>query len=298
MGILDEDKQHDGRIAALETNAKSITLTMRTLLAIFVQSAAYVKSKKIFAFVIVILLTFMFFQPTMGQDQETNNEQGWTFTIAPYLLLPFIDGEMTVNDHSTDIDIGPGEVLRNLNMVAMLYFEASNPKWALFTDVVYLKTGKDILFGPAQREGTAGLSITSIGFYGMRRATAWFELGIGGRVNFSTMKLNVVAGIIPPEIDETSDETWFDPLIVYRFTVPLKNENWNLGLLGDVGGFGVGSQFTYLINPYFGYEFAKWFELSFGFRWVGVNFERNTEGREQKLNLHFYGPEIGLLFKI
>ena len=155
------------------------------------------ENKKTCIFLNVILLTFMIVYPAMGQDQGTENEQGWTFTIAPYFLLPFVNGKMTVNDYSTDISIGPAEILKNHNMVAMLYFEASNPKWAFFSDVIYLKNVKDILFGPTQREGTTGLSITSISFYGMRRAAAWLELGVGGRINFATMKLNVEAGIIP-----------------------------------------------------------------------------------------------------
>ena len=167
---------------------------MRTLLSIFVLLAASVNTKKIFAFVIVTLMTFMFVHPSMSQDYEGNNEEDRNFLIAPYLFVPFISGEIAVKDHLADFNKGPSELIKTLNMAAMLYFEASNPKWAVFIDALYLKSGKDITLKETQREGTAGLNLTSIGFYGMRRVATWFELGIGGRVNISNMELIVEAG--------------------------------------------------------------------------------------------------------
>ena len=272
---------------------------MRTLLSIFVQLAANVKTKKIFAFVIVILMTFMFVHPSMGQAQEGNNEEGWNFLIAPYLFVPFISGEIGVKDYSADFNKGPGELIETLDFAVMLYLEASNPQWALIMDALYLKSGKDItLKEETQREGTVGVNVTSIGFSGMRRLTTWFELGIGGRVNFYNMQMNVETGAILPEIDEKSNDTWFDPLIVYRFTAPLNNEKWKLGLHGDFGGFGVGSKFTYMVYPYAGYQFSNWFELSLGFRTAGFDFENNKAGVENKLDVLFYGPQIGFLFHL
>ena len=272
---------------------------MRTLLSILVQLVASTETKKIFAFVIVILMAFMFVNPSMGQDLERNNEEGWNFLIAPYLFVPFISGEIGVKDYSADFNKGPGELIETLDFAVMLYLEASNPQWALIMDALYLKSGKDItLKEETQREGTVGVTVTSIGFSGMRRLAIWFELGIGGRVNFYNMQMNVEAGAILPEIDEKSDDTWFDPLIVYRLTAPLNNEKWKLGLHGDFGGFGVGSKFTYMVYPYAGYQFSSWFELSLGFRTAGFDFENNTEDEEHKLDVLFYGPQIGFLFHL
>ena len=272
---------------------------MKTSLSTTVLLAASGRTKMNFALVIAILMTFMFVHPSLGQDQGGSNGEGWDFTIAPYLFVPFLSGEIGVKDYSASFNKGPGELIKTLDFAVMLYFEASNPKWSLIMDALYLKSGKDItLKEETQREGNVGMNLTSIGFSGMRRLATWFEMGIGGRVNFYNMEMKVEAGLILPEVDEKSDDTWFDPLIVYRFTAPLNNEKWKLGLHGDLGGFGVGSKFTYMVYPYAGYQFSHWFELSLGFRTAGFNFENNSTGMENKLDVLFYGPQIGFLFHL
>jgi hypothetical protein len=56
-------------------------------------------------------------------------------------------------------------------------------------------------------------------------------------------------------IDRETDrsETWVDPIIGTRAILDL-SERWSLRLAGDVGGFGVGSDFTWAAQGILGYR--------------------------------------------
>ena len=247
----------------------------------------------------MLILTLLFMASFITYAQEENaKDEGWNFVIAPYIWAPYTSGDVVVNGKGDEFDSKPSDMLGSLKMAGMLYFEAANSDWSLSTDLIYVSLGDDFTTPVTSRAGSLDAKLTSIGFYGMWRATAWFEIGLGGRYNMISSELNVEAGQVLPAIDEKADDSFFDPLIVYRFTIPINNENWKAGLRGDFGGFGTGSKFTWTVYPYGGYQFSHLFELTLGFRAFGLDFESGSGDELHKLDLTLYGPQIGLLFHI
>lgn len=51
--------------------------------------------------------------------------------------------------------------------------------------------------------------------------------------------------------------------IAARFTIPMESE-WRLGIQGDIGGFGISSDFAWQVFPFVGYRFSQVFELGAG----------------------------------
>ena len=48
---------------------------------------------------------------------------------------------------------------------------------------------------------------------------------------------------------------------------------WRLGILGDVGGFGIGSDLAWQINPFVGYQFQNYLKLILptdGYPWTTI----------------------------
>ena len=41
--------------------------------------------------------------------------QGFEFTIAPYVLIPSMTGEVTLRGRPVEVDVGPGDILENLD---------------------------------------------------------------------------------------------------------------------------------------------------------------------------------------
>jgi hypothetical protein len=252
------------------------------------------------ASMLLFMLIFMTSFNAFSQD-ENNKDKGWNFVIAPYIWAPITTGEVVVNGNGQGFETKPADLLSSLNMAGMLYFEAANAHWSISADLLYVNLGNDVTIpGDSLQPGSLDAKLTSFGVYGMYRVAKWFEVGVGGRFTSANSELKAVADPANdlPAIDEKANNSFFDPLIVYRFTVPIKNEKWHAGLRGDIGGFGVGSQFTYLVYPYGGYQFSKLFELTLGFRASGLDFESGSGADLHKLNLNLYGPQIGLLFHL
>jgi hypothetical protein len=254
------------------------------------------------ASILMFALLFMTSFNTYAQE-EKNKDEGWNFVIAPYLWAPITTGEVVVNGNGHSFETKPADLISSLNFAGMLYFEAANPHWSISADLLFVGLGNDVTIPyDTIQPGSVDVKLTSFGVYGMYRVAKWFEIGVGGRFTSSSTELMGEAyqsdDFDLPALDEKSDHSFFDPLIVYRFTVPIKNEKWHAGLRGDIGGFGVGSNFTYLVYPYGGYQFSHLFELTLGFRASGLDFESGSGADLDKLNLNLFGPQIGFLFHL
>jgi hypothetical protein len=98
-----------------------------------------------------------------------------------------------------------------------------------------------------------------------------------------------------PGFDVSDTNSWFDPLIVARFTAPLESK-WKLGIRGDVGGFGVGSDFTWQVFPFVGYRFSNLFEISGGYRALGMDYNTGSGDDYFLYDMVTFGPQLGLVF--
>jgi len=77
-----------------------------------------------------------------------NAEEGWTFSLTPYVWLPNINGTLKYaippdGGARPEVDTGPNNYLENLSFVLMLAGEARKGKWSVFTDLIYLDFDKE-----------------------------------------------------------------------------------------------------------------------------------------------------------
>src|SRR5262249_62275322 len=102
------------------------------------------------ASLMAVLLAFM--APT------ANAEEGWTFSITPYIWLPNINGQLKYaippgGVAGPEVDTGPNNYLENLSFALMLAGEARKDKLSIFTDLIYLDFDKE---GSTVRAGNFG----------------------------------------------------------------------------------------------------------------------------------------------
>ena len=247
---------------------------------------------------LAILIGFLFigFAPAMAQNQDEQNTKKWNFVAAPYLLLPTMQGDVRINDIPIEVDASTGDIFNVLEGGFMLFFEASNSKWAVNMDILYMKLGQD---GTTPILGrTADLEIKQLGltFNGLYRVAPWAEVGIGGRFNSIKQSAEIAAGDIGVGRGVSMEQTWFDPLIVARVMTRFDGSQWRLGMLADIGGFGVGSNLAWQINPFVGYQFSDLFEIDLAYRWLAMDYETGSGSDKFVYDMLISGPEIGFLF--
>jgi hypothetical protein len=234
------------------------------------------------SFLVATLVALALPSQAVAQEQP----QGWRFTIAPYLLLPHMNGTVGVGPIQTKVDADPGDVFSNLQFGAMLAAEAKNDEWAVGFDGLYMDLSKDgedfsTKFGGYQ---------ASIELTGFRKFTSFFEVLAGGRVNMMGSTFTSPAGV--ELIDEST--AWFDPFIGARFTLP-NTGKWTVMLRGDVGGFGVGSQFAWQVRPTVAYSFDRHWSVGVAYWALGMDYVSGEigDGDYFKYDVTSFGPEIG-----
>jgi opacity protein-like surface antigen len=84
-------------------------------------------------------------------------------------------------------------------------------------------------------------------------------------------------------------QDWVDPWVGGRAVIPL-NETFMIRLRGDVGGFGVGTEFSWQAMAFVAAALSSSVTIDVGYRGIGLDY-RST-GLD--FDVVFHGPVIGL----
>ena len=248
--------------------------------------------------VILSIVLLVFSTLRLSAQEEVSKEKKWSFIAAPYLLLPTMSGEITVKGLPADASASTNDIFSNLDIGGMLYFEANNGKWAVIMDGYYVDLGAEGETPLLSRKAIIDMKQLAVALGGLYRLNAWAEVGIGFRVNSISSTLTIAPGeYILPGSKLSMDETWVDPLITARIMTQLNDGRWRLGLTADFGGFGIGSKYAYQINPFVGYEIAKWFEIDVAYRLDGKKYEKGSGTDLFVYDVLLHGPSLGFVFK-
>jgi len=242
--------------------------------------------------VAMLLLLFMF--PTKTQAQ--NKEKGqWHFLAEPYVMFPYMDGSTGVgNLPKADVDANPGDIFSKLKIGAMLYVEASNNQWSVSSDFIYMDLRQNVTGDVLIESGEFSAEQLAWELAGLKRLAGWLEVGIGGRLNNMKAGLDLVKTVGNPREEERSlSKTWVDPILIVR-TKGIVKEKWLLQFRGDFGGFGIGSDFTWQVQAYAGYGFSKLFQLTAGYRVIGVDYDKGTGLNRFVYDIITFGPVVRL----
>jgi len=106
--------------------------------------------------------------------------------------------------------------------------------------------------------------------------------------------IDIRRNVIPSGTEEVKGEkskTWYDPVVIARFTTDIKDK-WLFQFRGDIGGFGVGSDLTWQLHATAGYRFTKLFQMSLGYRILSTDYRVGEEPTEFLFDVNEFGPEI------
>jgi hypothetical protein len=110
--------------------------------------------------------------------------------------------------------------------------------------------------------------------------------------------LKVVLDINLPDGKPTfkGGDDWIDPIFGVRYFTPL-SEKWTLVLRGDIGGLGIGSDFTLKTAAAFQYRFNRTFSLDLQYYGVWVDYENGASSSADyfKYDTVTHGLIVGLI---
>ncbi len=120
---------------------------------------------------------------------------------------------------------------------------------------------------------------------------------LGGRYTRLNPELEITGGPIAVSGGKTQD--WVDPIVGGRVFLDLA-DNLTLVFRGDVGGFGVGSDFTWNVAGLLLYDFDLFGrDASFvaGYRVLDQDFEDGSGANKFAYEITTHGPVFGLAIR-
>lgn len=215
--------------------------------------------------------------------------------IEPYLMIPAMTGEISVRRlPASEVDADAGDIFGHLKFGAMLYAEVNfNDKWSIAGDFLYMNLEQDIERNGLITGGAASAKQLAIELAGLKPIAPWLEAGIGARVidMKAALDLNTIVG----SENGSTRKTWVDPIIILR-AQGVTHEKWLFQFRGDLGGFGVGSDFTWQIQANVGYRFSKLVHGAIGYRVLDMNYDKGDGTERFMYDVTTSGPVIRVGF--
>lgn len=259
----------------------------------------YLKIRRFTAPIYLSCVLLFFACSGQAYGQDTTKLKKWHFLAEPYLMFPYMDGETGIGESLLlPVDATAGDIFSKLQMGAMLYFEAKTDQYAITSDIVYMNLEQAVSATKLVNSGTVDAKQFIWEFAGLYRLSSFLEIGIGGRLNYLQMGVDAQVNTIPAGTEQVvgrQSKTWFDPIIITRFTTDINNK-WLFQVRGDLGGFNIGSVYTWQLQAYVGYRFTNVFQLSVGYRTLSTKYLDGDEPKEFIFNVKEFGPLIRLGF--
>jgi hypothetical protein len=223
----------------------------------------------------------------LAQDQPP--DEGWKFTLAPYLMGASLSGDAVVRGQAADVDVSAGDIFDNLDWGFMAMAAARKGNWGVVSDTVWVKLSVDTQMPPGEFEPNIGLLSVS----GVRRLSDYADATLGVRWNHVNARLRVDA---PVAFEVERSRNWFDPVLGVVLRTD-QEKRFHATLITDVGGFGVGSDFTWQIFPTVGVKVAKNVSVDAGWRFLSVDYKTGEGADRFEYDILYQGPVVGVVFR-
>ncbi len=273
------------------------------------------RTPRLFPVAVALLLVAMCSGLANAQADELMKEQsdtGWQFMVTPYLWMVNLKGEAQIGWReyngnvvpiTVPIDIGFSDIWDNLQFAGSLHFEAKYNDWGGIFDVTYIQTKqvqRDVVYpneGPGTMDVKLGLTVVDLlGTYRVQQTDVGsIDVLLGARYTDWNPELTAAYGDTTEALD--AGGSWTDPIVGVRLHTDLTNK-WYGSFRIEIGGFGMGSDFTWGLHLISGYRLTKMIDLNLGYRTIGIDWHSEGSGVDAKtLDLTESGFLLGVGFR-
>jgi opacity protein-like surface antigen len=182
-------------------------------------------------------------------------------------------------------------------MAATFRLNARSDKWGVIVDLMYLSVNDRSTLGPAAVNAEVSWFIgeVSVNYRVLDRSVS-----TGPKVHDRRFTLDLLAGlrlhniqnditIGPARTAGTKD--FVDPILGFDLRVE-GSDRWTALLRADIGGFDIGSEFTWNLILGAIYHVSKRFSIGAGYRWLDLDYQDGGFA----LDLRSEGPFLSFTF--
>lgn len=210
----------------------------------------------------------------------------WQVYVAPYLMGAGMTGATTVRGREVDIDISASDIFSNLEFGAMGVLVARKGHWGFGADAIWMALGAPV------RDTDVDFNQGAFAFYGLRELSPAADLTFGARIN--TLQGALTFKSTGTEVSQ--DKTWVDPIAGLTLRTAAGTPV-QLRVYSEVGGFGLGSDFTWQIFPTVSIKMGQSASLELGYRWLDLDYSSGEGNNQFGYDVLTQGPVLGFGFR-
>ncbi|MGB6290063.1 MAG: hypothetical protein WBF36_08050 [Desulfobulbales bacterium] len=247
--------------------------------------------KKLVTSVLLVMMLACFSASAMAGEQA--EEGNWDFNLAPlYVWMVNMDGNMVAKGKDTPVNVDFGTLFDNLEAIFTAHFEAwRENKIGLVFDYSYTELGTSGAAGPISLKiDFASTLVEGLAMY--RFANNQHNFDILGGVRYSKLEPDITL-IVPPLGTFSKTQDWVDPIVGVRYIYDFGNK-WKFSARGDLGGFGVGCDFTWNVSALVHFQPWKNVAIVGGYRVLDQDYETGSGDDKFIYDMRYAGPVVGL----
>jgi hypothetical protein len=233
-----------------------------------------------------------------GARAADEDPDAWHVTVTPYVWATGLYGDVTIRGRSTELDASFVDLLDQTDTLVGLAgrLEVTRGRFGVFGDFFYTKV-------EVEDAGATGIDVTArmwfIDFGAQYRLldnrddrVPGFTVDVYGGGRYSYLELDLDTAGAP---SANQSKNWIDPIVGGRIGVHF-SPRWFLLFAGDVGGFGVGSDFAWSMTGLLGYKWqsgtVEWAVLA-GYKALGQDYTTGSGAQRFRWDTTMHGPVLG-----
>jgi hypothetical protein len=260
----------------------------------------------------------------------------WTYSATLYGWIPLLNGSTTVKGRTVDVDVDYNDLINLIRRSEIPkdlfelagYFEARNGRFSVFSDLVYLKVGLNgsmthsrgvealnATIGASAglnfemfiaelaaayevaRWGTTGAPGSGTAIDVFAGARGWWQKADASFAFSGTLNIGDLTRNADGTLSASGDVGWVDPLVGLRLRHQFA-PGVNFVASGDVGGFGVGSKFSWQALAALNYDFCVRNNITWsgmlGYKALFVDYSKGSGLTHYEYDMTMHGPIIGI----
>jgi hypothetical protein len=245
--------------------------------------------KRVCAFFLAFAAVTLFLVPSAAA------QDAWKFRITPYLWAMSTGGDGQLGPVPVKLDATTKEIVKGLDMSFESYIEATKDGLLLLADTHISKVHIDIDAAPPLTAGRFTNRQVIVAAAAGRRFAGRYD--VYGGIRYYNIDLSALFDGFPFFFGERG--VWADPIVGARIVTPL-TPKLAFQLRGDVGGFGAGSNFAWMIQPTVTWQVKPNMNMLMGYRMLQVDRESGRNAANFNKDLFQYdvnhrGPGFGMV---
>lgn len=220
-----------------------------------------------------------------------HTDNNWRFQATPYVWMPSLQGDITIHPvvNKAHVSESFSDIWKDLRAAAFLNATARKQHYVLHADLSHVSLSKNasLPYGLQAKAKVKQTSVSLLGGYNWQLSPNDSLDAMGG-ARWWNIRTSVN---VSPLLDETFKKSFTDPIVALRWRHQF-TPRWSSLVYADLGGFDVGSKFTWQALVSLNYQVRDNIYVSAGYRQLNVD----VRSANNRIDLKLGGPVLGATF--